>query len=312
MQTSNKKEVRQLGIDGDVVENIVLLDPNEVFVPENRFRKLNEKFVKQLAESINKSGQLQIIRVDKNGNLIDGNHRLEACRLLKIKVKAEIVDSYDNDILELEEIDTNLVRNELTVREKEDHLAERKRLYEKLFPETKQGGAGKGGNDVKSFTEDTAEKLNVSKKTVERAVKRAENASEEVKDARDNKEISSADMDAIIKDTEGDKDKQKLALQEKIKAKREAKLAKEQQAEEQQVEETTEAVSTPKVEENETHEECECDKLQESLTKALEKIAELEAKIEKQAELLTKKEKSIDRYKGRIAKAKAENPEIKI
>jgi ParB family chromosome partitioning protein len=217
----SKKSTTQMGVDGDKVTDVVLLDANEVFVPDGRLRKIDKAKVKGMVESISKHGQLQPILVDKMGNLLDGNHRLQACIELGKRVEAKVMDIIDERVARLIEIDTNLVRNELSPTEQERHLVERKKIYLELYPETARGGKSKG--EAKTFVEDTAEKMGVSKKTVERAIKRGETASEELVEARENKEISTADMDAIIGKTGADKGAQKEALKDVLAKKKEVK-----------------------------------------------------------------------------------------
>src|SRR5262245_40887993 len=107
--------------------------------------------------------------------LIVGNHRLEACRLLGWKeIEANIVDLEALD-RELAEIAENLMRNELTVLERSDHLARRKEIYETKHPETRHGGdrrsqSSRNDSDLKSFVQDTAEKTKVSESTIQQEV----------------------------------------------------------------------------------------------------------------------------------------------
>ena len=73
--------------------------------------------------------------------------------------------------------------------EQGEWLAEKKRIYEELHPETKQGVSGgwhnnKGKrleNDNLSFSRDTAEKTGLSERTIQRSIQIAENLAPEVK-----------------------------------------------------------------------------------------------------------------------------------
>ena len=90
---------------------------------------------------------------------------------------------------ELAEIDENFVRAGLSHRELGDLLLRRKELYEAIHPETRQGQ--RNGQTVKNdiltvlqakpFSEDTADKLGISKRTVERLVQTAANLTPEAK-----------------------------------------------------------------------------------------------------------------------------------
>lgn len=308
------KVEKNMGVNGGVVDNFLELDPNEIYVPEGRFRPLDKKAVKVIEESIEKNGQLQPIIVDRNGNIIDGNHRLHACINLGISVIAKVVDEVDENKIALMEIDTNLCRKELTQTELENHLAERKRIYLKLFPDTAKGSFTK--TDKKSFTEDTADTLGVSKKTVERLVKRGEEATDELKQARDNKEITNSELDEIIKDTSGlsveDKNK---ALKEKLKAKAEQKeVPKPKEKEEiKEVKVKEEQVATVDGQEVSIGELQKLNGILEESFVEVNKLNEaLKAKVAQLETLLTKEKESNSKLRDRIKKAKEANPDIKI
>ena len=297
--------IKNMGITGGELEGFLEVDPSEVYVPEGRFRPLDNKAVKVIQESIEKNKQLQPILIDKNGNLIDGNHRLHACINLGISCIAKVVDEVDEDKIALMEIDTNLCRKELTASELEVHLAERKKIYLRLYPDTAKGSFTK--SDKKSFTEDTAETLGTSKKTVERLVKRGEEATDEMREARDSKAITNSELDEVIKETSGlsveDKNK---ALKDKLKAKAEQKVETKEKVEvdtpdkSQEVQEvpadTTELIKLNKVLED------EYTKLNDTTT---QKIKDLETLLE------AEKDKN-KKLRERISKAKEKYPDVKI
>jgi ParB-like chromosome segregation protein Spo0J len=150
----------------------------EVVVPKERMRELGD--ITQLVDSIHELGLLEPIIVRRDtGTLISGLHRLEAVRANgEDTILARLVDVTDLHA-EMMEIDENLVRVELTVLERAEHLRRRKELYEALHPEVKHGGApGKagGGKDkakgarVASFAADTAKKTGLSERTVQEDV----------------------------------------------------------------------------------------------------------------------------------------------
>ena len=86
----------------------------------------------------------------------------------------------DADQAELAEIDENLIRADLSPIERALHVARRKELYEKIHPETKQGGAkgagrGRGklqGSLVENFVNDAAKKTGRGRSTIARDAKR--------------------------------------------------------------------------------------------------------------------------------------------
>jgi ParB family transcriptional regulator, chromosome partitioning protein len=97
----------------------------------DRLRKLKAAKVIHIKESMAQQGQLQPIIVEPRGdgrfNLLPGNCRKEAA-----------------DESSLIEIDENLKRNDLTPAERAAHTAQRKQIYERLYPETKKGATGTG------------------------------------------------------------------------------------------------------------------------------------------------------------------------
>lgn len=171
-----------------VVKEEVLV--TSVRVPEGR-RPLSEANVARLVSSIRDSGLINAITISNSSVLITGFHRLEAFRRLGMKhIPAERVgdDVITNKLIELDE---NLMRENLSALEEAVAIARRKELYEARFPETKKGeaqgtgmrrSAGKylsGNLSPRSFTEDTAEKLGVHIRTVERSAQIGRSLSEE-------------------------------------------------------------------------------------------------------------------------------------
>jgi ParB family chromosome partitioning protein len=159
------------------------INANQITVPPHRLRGLRPDVIESLVESIAKQGLLQPIRVqmkDAGGyELIAGRHRLEAARKLgHTTIKAGVVKGLDADQALLAGIDENLIRAELGHAERALHLSERKRLYEKLYPQTKHGGDRSGSSsqneNLKSFAIDTATKTGKGRSTIARDVARAD------------------------------------------------------------------------------------------------------------------------------------------
>ena len=141
-------------------------------------RDTQQRNVEELARSIAAVGLMNPITVTHDNTLIAGLHRMEAVKLLGwTEIECTISDA-DGLQAELAEIDENFVRAGLSHRELGDLLLRRKELYEAIHPETRQGQ--RNGQTVKNdnltvlgakpFSEDTADKLGVSKRTVERLV----------------------------------------------------------------------------------------------------------------------------------------------
>ena len=152
-------------------------------------RDTQQRNVEELARSISAVGLMNPITVTQDNTLIAGLHRLEAVKLLGwTEIECTVSDA-DGLQAELAEIDENFVRAGLSHRELGDLLLRRKELYEAIHPETRQGQ--RNGQTVKNdnltvlgakpFSEDTADKLGISKRTVERLVQTAANLTPEAK-----------------------------------------------------------------------------------------------------------------------------------
>ena len=152
-------------------------------------RDTQQRNVEELARSIAAVGLMNPITVTQDNTLIAGLHRLEAAKRLGwTEIECTVSDA-DGLQAELAEIDENFVRAGLSHRELGDLLLRRKELYEVIHPETRQGM--RNGQTVKNdkltvlqakpFSEDTADKLGISKRTVERLVQTAANLTPEAK-----------------------------------------------------------------------------------------------------------------------------------
>lgn len=153
----------------------------------DRLRDIDEDHAQAIAQSIRGMGMeqpeepIKVRRTHagrKPWTLVDGGHRMRAVELLGGKEIIYAEKKLNKDQARLSEIDSNLMRAELTALDRALFLAERKRIYEKLHPETKQGGdrkseAAKNQNDtdvVLKFTDDVAERLDLSPRSIERSV----------------------------------------------------------------------------------------------------------------------------------------------
>src|SRR5690242_10007406 len=90
-----------------------------------------------LMESIRTIGLLNPITVTTDHRLVASASRLAACqRLGWVDIPAHVV-TLDDLEAELAQIDENLIRNELTVLQRGEHLVRRKELYLARYPQTK-------------------------------------------------------------------------------------------------------------------------------------------------------------------------------
>lgn len=165
-----------------------LLSTTEVKIADlkisNRLRPVSETAVESLKESIETLGlQYEIIvrKVKKSGDLVlvAGGHRTAAFQALgRETIPAKVYDCTD-DWAALAEIDDNLAHAELDHLEKAVFLYERKKVYERAYPETVATAgadlAAKRWNasdkmSVASFVTATAEKMGVAERSIERLV----------------------------------------------------------------------------------------------------------------------------------------------
>jgi ParB family chromosome partitioning protein len=151
---------------------------------ENRLRSLDSAKVAELAASIAEIGLLQPIGIRPDGTLVYGYHRLEACKQLGwTEIPAVVVDGDDRHA-ELAEITENLVRNELTLLERAEHLARMRAVYERLYPNARGvGRPAKNSATVAAFSEWAAAQAGLAQRTIRHYVQLAESVAPEVRDA---------------------------------------------------------------------------------------------------------------------------------
>lgn len=110
--------------------------------------------------------------------LVSGGHRFAAMELAGVgSIQAFVRKATDLEA-RLEEIDENLIRRELSALDRATFLAERKRLYEELHPETKRGKKGAlarwhdaTGKLPLAFTEDAARRAGLDVSVVRKILK---------------------------------------------------------------------------------------------------------------------------------------------
>lgn len=129
-----------------------------------------------LAENIRKNGQITPIRVyfvKGEGYVLDvGERRRRACKLLGIRVRAEIYKPKHEEpeyARFMREVDENIQRKSFDPLEEGQALMQAKKLYEERFPQTKAGGKQEGVADadkVPRFTKAAAQQMNCSERKV--------------------------------------------------------------------------------------------------------------------------------------------------
>ncbi|TCT37667.1 ParB/RepB/Spo0J family partition protein [Martelella mediterranea] len=153
---------------------------DQIEIPDDRARNLDEDWSRALGQLIATSGLTNAITVRKTDDgyrLVTGLHRVDAHRLIGLaNIRARLSDATNDDEARLEEVMENLGRNELNALDRCHHLYELKQAYERLYPETKAGTAGAlarhgSANEIFSFATDVAEKIGLSTRAIQIAVK---------------------------------------------------------------------------------------------------------------------------------------------
>lgn len=126
----------------------------ESILVDGRLRKLREDVVAELAESIRDVGLIHPLLIRRPGghlvpHLVAGWHRLEAVKQLGWELVPCCTLDGDDVLAELNEIDENLARADLTPAERAAHTGRRKELYEQLHPETRNGAIGGGHTQLR-------------------------------------------------------------------------------------------------------------------------------------------------------------------
>lgn len=165
---------------------------NDIKINPGR-REAASEDVQRLSESIAEVGMMNPITLDADCTLVAGLHRLEAAKLLGWTEVECTVCELDRLHSELAEIDENVIRTGLSDLELSELLARRKKIYETLHPSTiarnlpghasnYESSSDKLTGEEKPFSQDTAEKMGVSPRTVERHIQIAANLTPEAKD----------------------------------------------------------------------------------------------------------------------------------
>lgn len=187
---------------------IVEVDISEIKVKRQGLRY--EKEPADLIESIKEIGLINPPTINQSYELIAGGRRYAAIKALGWKKMPVIIyeATHEDRSIQQEElvhIDENLTRLDLTKIDFEKALAKRKRIYEYLHPETKQGGDRKSAkikgqeSSAESFVEDTAKKTGKSKSAIKDAVRRVERSSPALLAAREAGEINATQATELVK-----------------------------------------------------------------------------------------------------------------
>ncbi|MDP3277101.1 MAG: ParB/RepB/Spo0J family partition protein [Deltaproteobacteria bacterium] len=116
---------------------VEVVEIERIRIPVTRLRSLGE--LDAMRESIATIGLMQPITVDTTYTLVSGRHRLEACRQLGWSHIPALIREVVGPMARLAEVDENLCRRELSVLERAEHIAVRKRLWIELNPAPLKG-----------------------------------------------------------------------------------------------------------------------------------------------------------------------------
>lgn len=175
--------------DGAPDERLIVLRPDQIRVSD-RLRPVDEDHARQIGDSMRETRQITPIEVRPPGPdglypLTSGAHRVFGARHAGLTLLARVVDAGEDEA-RLAEIDENLVRHELNPLDEAVFLAERRALYLRLYPQTKHGTnqhtrkvgafaklATPPEQMVLRFSEDTARRVGLSERRIQRALTRA-------------------------------------------------------------------------------------------------------------------------------------------
>ena len=182
---------------------IVLVKISDIKIGENR-RKPKQEVVEELAQSIETVGLLNPITISKDGTLIAGLHRLEACKLRGMEeIPARVVDLGDLERV-LAEDDENVIRADYSELEKARAYLRRKEIYEQLHPETQPGGKRQSPSDQVTegakalrFTEAETRKTGDSERTIQRYCQIGKSVFPEVVDLIANTPIANSQKELL-------------------------------------------------------------------------------------------------------------------
>ena len=173
-----------------------------------RLRPIDRSKVKDLADSIKEVGLIHPIVLTPDNVLVSGEHRIEAM-LLNGETEIEYtVKDYDALHKTLAEIDENIQRAEPEYLSRGRMLLKRKELWEVLHPESVSRGGDRKSPDYQekkqagklpSFRTDTAKKLSIAPKTVDREVMIAQKLSPVVQEEVRKVDLPKKDALLLIK-----------------------------------------------------------------------------------------------------------------
>ncbi len=164
------------------MSDTVLTIPISQIEVSDRLRIVDQAEVQKLAHSIKRVGQISPVEVRAieagRYRLVGGAHRIAAIEAAGLdKVRAVLFEGTD-DQARMREIDENLYRHELSPFDQAEFLAERRKIWERLYGQVKRGGDRRSKSQTETlintsvFIAETATLFNLSRSTINRAYAR--------------------------------------------------------------------------------------------------------------------------------------------
>lgn len=173
----------------------------------NVFPMLGDKHLRELADDIERNGQRFPVIVDEAGLVLDGRNRATACRMLGIEPRVEVFSGSDAEKLDYV-VSLNLSRRHLDSGQRALVASNLATLRDGVRSDNAPG-AHKCAPGVTQG--EAAERMNVSRRSVQLARKVKENAAPEVVEAVERGELSLKKAAKLVK-AQPDKKKQAKAV----------------------------------------------------------------------------------------------------
>lgn len=170
-------------------------------------KKFNPSDCNQLIASIKEVGLQHPIVINQNDELVAGYRRLFSCKSIGwLEIPATTIE-YKSELHErIAHIDENILSRSLSERELEVALSEKKKIYSLLYPKAEKTGPKKE-DEPKSFAKDTAEKSGKTPREINKLTKRVDDVTKLVREAYEDGNISSSQIDELARLTKEDQDK---------------------------------------------------------------------------------------------------------
>jgi len=172
--------------DNEFQSKVKTISIDEIMVKSGR-RPINQEKVKELSESIGTIGLINPITITTNTELIAGEHRLEAVKLLGWKDIEAIILDVIGLRAELAEIDENLIRNVFDHVEMGELANRREEILEELGLRAKSGDnqftGGENNSPPVKTTADMAKEMGVSERVLQQNKRLAKHLTPEAKEA---------------------------------------------------------------------------------------------------------------------------------